>query len=92
MFRQIIMRNYAVFKTSDHPLGRTSLVVHVIITMEPGPIKQRVRRPPVHLWGEAEQTVQDMLNDNVVEPSTSPWVSTVVLIRIKGEGKFALLH
>ena len=49
------------------------------------PIKQAVRRPPFHLKTTAEEEVQKMLRDDIIEPSNSSWASTVVLVR-KNDG------
>ena len=47
------------------------------------PIKQAVRRPPIHLREAAEAEVQKMLKDDVIEPSSSPWASPIVLVKKK---------
>lgn len=63
--------------------GRTSVVKHKIDTGDAKPIRQTARRLPQAKREEAEKIVQEMEEDKVIEPSTSPWVSPVVLVRKK---------
>ena len=79
----LLTRNKDVFALPGEPMGRTDLVQHEIRVETDTPIKQHVRRPPLHLREAAEQEVQRMLKDDVVEPSESPWSSPVVLVRKK---------
>ena len=50
---------------------------HDIVTPSQASIKQVVRRPPFHLKTTAEDEVQKMLKDDIIEPSNSPWASSV---------------
>ena len=72
-----------VFSEGPEDLGRTSVSQHEIVTGEAAPIKQAVRR-----LGPAErETVKELLNkmqsQNVIQPSSSPWASPIVLVRKK---------
>ena len=80
---QLLLQNSSVFATKDKPFGHTDLVQHSIQTEVNHPIKQPVRRPPLHLRSEAQSEVQNMLEQGVIEPSDSPWASPVVLVRKK---------
>lgn len=80
---QLLKENQEVFSLSGQPLGRTELVQHEIKTGNETPIKQHVRRPPFHLKSAAEAEVQKMLQNDIIEPSDSPWASPVVLVRKK---------
>ena len=80
---QLLHRNQDVFATKDQPLGRTDLVLHDINTGDAAPIKQRVRRPPIHQKDQAQAEVDRMLAEKVITPSQSPWASPVVLVRKK---------
>lgn len=72
-----------VFATSGSPLGRTGIEQHKIDTGASRPIKQAPRRLPLHLKEKAEEEVEKMLEKGVIEPSSSPWSSPVVLVRKK---------
>ena len=72
-----------VFATSGSPMGRTSIEQHRIDTGDSRPIKQAPRRLPLHLKEKAEVVVRKMLAKDVIEPSTSPCSSPVVLVRKK---------
>ena len=64
---------------SNDELGRTSVTEHSIDTGENCPIKQRPYRTPVHLQGEVNKQVNDMLKRGLIRPSDSPWSSPIVL-------------
>ena len=81
--RQLLKDRQDVFSLPGQPLGRTDLVKHDIVTPSQTPIKQPVQRPPFHLKNTAEEEVQRMLRDDIIEPSNSPWASPVVLVKKK---------
>ena len=62
-------------------------MVHHIDTDSARPVRQQLRRfPPAHR--EAISThVDNMLQQGVIEPASSPWASNVVLVR-KKDGTF----
>ena len=72
-----------VFVTSENPFSRTSITQHRIITGESKPIKQAPRRLPLHLKEKAEEEIEKMLAKGIIEPSSSPWSSPVVLVKKK---------
>ena len=64
-------------------LGTTQLVTHSIDTGQHKPIKQQVRRMPFALRKKVEELVEEMLSQEVIEPSGSPWASPIVLVQKK---------
>ena len=80
---ELLENNLDVFTLPNQPKGRTDWVRHEIHVETKVPIKQAVRRPPIHLREAAEDEVKKMLKDNIIEPSSSPWASPVVLVRKK---------
>nr|WPV71156.1 MAG: replicase [Ips erranti-like virus 3] len=80
-----------VFALNETDLGRTHLVRHKIETGDYLPIKQRPRRLPLAKQAEVENLIQDMADRSVIEPSTSPWSSPVVLVTKKdGSTRFCV--
>lgn len=79
-----LLENYDfLFASSDNDLGKTNVVKHKFDTGDARPIKQPPRRLPVHTREEVDKLVEDMLRRNVIEPSSSPWASGVVLVKKK---------
>jgi transposase InsO family protein len=79
----LLLEKESVFKLEGQPLGRTDLVKHEIYTGDSLPVKQPVRRPPIHWRETAELELQKMIDSGVIEPSSSPWASPVVLVKKK---------
>ena len=72
-----------VFSRNDADLGRTGLVKHRIDTGNNKPVKQPLRRFPIHRREEEEKLVKEMLDKGVIERSNSPWSSAIVMIKKK---------
>ena len=70
-----------VFALSPQELGRTNLVQHHINTGDHPPIRQRAYRVPEAQKRRIEQCIDEMLEQDIIQPSTSPWSSPVVLVR-----------
>ena len=83
--RKLLLKHSSLFASEDKDLGRTSLVKHQISTESRAAIKQQFRRTPVHLQGTVDQHIDDMLERNVIEPSSSPWASPIVLVLKKDD-------
>ena len=72
-------------------LGTTSLVEHSIDTGNAPPIKQLPRRLPNALKPIVDSQVKEMIDNNIVRPSHSPWASPIVLVRKKdGTWRFCI--
>ena len=80
-----------VFAFTNAELGRTDKLQHAITTETKHPIRSPARRMPVVHKEEVQQLIQDMLARNVIQPSTSPWSSPVVIVRKKdGSARFCV--
>lgn len=75
-----------IFAKSDSDLGKANLVEHHINTGDATPIKQKPYRIPLNLRYAVKQEINRMLDIGVVEPSTSPWASPIVVVA-KKDGK-----
>ena len=63
--------------------GTTPLVQHRIHLTDPEPIKQRYYPQNPRMQGVINAEVDKMLKDDIIEPSTSPWSSPIVMARKK---------
>ena len=72
-------------------LGSTNLVTHSIDTGDSPSICQPARRVPFALHARTEQLVNDMMKQGVIQHSSSPWASPVVLVKKKdGNHRFCV--
>ncbi|KRX64133.1 Retrovirus-related Pol polyprotein from transposon 17.6 [Trichinella sp. T6] len=80
----VILREFAdVLSTSDEDHRRTGVVRHAIHTGDAKPVRCSPRRIPYHQRAQVETLLDEMLRRDVVEPSSSPWASPIVLVRKK---------
>ena len=79
--KQLINEYRDVFALSPEELGRTNWVQHTIDTGEAAPIRMRPYRVPEAQKEKIEKCIDDMLDQGVIRPSTSPWASPVVLVK-----------
>ncbi|CAG9790693.1 unnamed protein product [Diatraea saccharalis] len=75
----------------EHGLGRTSLIMHAIDTGHAAPIRQRYYRMSLQKQQILCQQLDEMLEEDDVEPCESPWYNPVLLTPKKnGEYRFCL--
>jgi len=87
----LLGRNTDVFSCGSGDLGKTDLVRHKINTGDAAPIRQPPRRLPSLKKDEANKAVTEMLEQGLIETSTSPWASPIVLVRKKdGNWRFCV--
>ena len=93
---QVLLKNFLceysdVFSKSASDIGQTNVVKHSIFTGDHPPIKPQARRMPRVKREEAGRAVDEMLKDGIIEQSTSPWSSPIVLVRKKnGTTRFCM--
>lgn len=85
--KSLLLRNSGLFSKDDKDFGRTDIVKHSINTYSRIPIRQSLRRTPVHWKDHIDQQIDDMLKEDVIEKSSRPWASGVILVR-KKDGSF----
>lgn len=80
-----------VFALREDDHGRTGLVKHRIDTGEASPIRQPPRRLPLAKRTEVENMIKSMEEQGIIEESSSPWASPVVLVKKKdGDTRFCV--
>ena len=91
IFLQFLLSYADVFAATPLDMGHTDKLRHTIHTGDAHPVRQPTRRVPPHRREEVRDLLDDMLKRGVVEPSTSPWASPVVLVRKKdGSTRFCV--
>ena len=81
IFYDLLLTYADVMASSTADLGRTDRLRHHIDTGDSPPIRQPVRRISPHRREEVRDLLNQMQERGVVEPSSSPWASPVVLVQ-----------
>ena len=79
-FNELIKKSTDIFALNDSELSCTSVVTHKIDTGDHSPVKQQPYRTPMVYRDKIAQMVTEMQERGIVEPSSSPWASPVVLV------------
>lgn len=80
-FKNLLIEYGDIFSKNSDDLGVTNLVEHTINTGYHAPVRQRPRRIPLARMADAEAEIQKLLKQDVIEPSSSPWNSNIVLVK-----------
>ena len=80
-----------LFALTLSKLGKTSLVQHDIKLDDETPFKEQYHRIPPHQYEEVKTHLQEMLDIEAIQWSTSPWGSPVVLVH-KKDGSSMILY
>ncbi|KAK3893570.1 hypothetical protein Pcinc_002635 [Petrolisthes cinctipes] len=81
--RELLVEFADNFSTSDLELECTDMVELSIDTGDHRPIKQPARRMAPAQRQEMEKVMENLRSQGVIEKSSSPWTSAVVLVRKK---------
>uniref|UniRef100_A0A5S6QIT0 Reverse transcriptase domain-containing protein n=1 Tax=Trichuris muris TaxID=70415 RepID=A0A5S6QIT0_TRIMR len=71
------------FAASKFDTGRTSVLKHDIVTDNIRPVRHPLRRLTPVERKEVSQLIQRMLDNEIIEPSNSPWAAGIVPVRKK---------
>lgn len=80
---QLLLSYDDLFDFDNRPLAQTSEVSHHIETGEASPVRSRPYRVSSAERQVIHEHVTDMLRKKIIEPSSSPWSSPVVLVKKK---------
>ena len=86
VLENLLIKYASVFSKSPDDIGRTNLAQHRINTGTAFPIRQPCRRLPLGKMQIEKDELQKMIDNGIIEPSSSPWSSNIVLV-IKKDGK-----
>ncbi|GFX52679.1 retrovirus-related Pol polyprotein from transposon 412 [Trichonephila clavipes] len=80
-----------VFSRNSSDISHTTVTQHRIDTADHPPIKQHPRRLPFAKQEEVGTLLREMQENDIIEPSSSPWASPIVLVRKKdGSTRFCV--
>lgn len=73
----------SVFAAHDGDLGCTNLISHDIPLIDDAPVRQRYRRIPPSEYEAVKEHINQLLSTQVIQESSSPYASPIVLVRKK---------
>jgi len=76
-----LRRYFDVFSKGELDLGEAPLANHRIDTGDARLMRQTLKRQSIHLLEKIDGHVQDMWKAGVIEPSSSPWTSNIVVVK-----------
>ncbi|GBM55009.1 Retrovirus-related Pol polyprotein from transposon 412 [Araneus ventricosus] len=89
--KELLQEFQNLFSTSDSDVGRCNMTQHRINTGNHPPIKQYPRRLPLAKKEEAERLVKEMVDNGIIEESSGPRASPIVLVKKKdGSTRFCV--
>ncbi|GBN76508.1 Retrovirus-related Pol polyprotein from transposon 297 [Araneus ventricosus] len=89
--KKLLQEFQNLFSTSYSDVGRCNMTQHRINTGNHPPIKQYPRRLPLAKKEEAERLVKEMVDNGIIEESSGPWASPIVLVKKKdGSTRFCV--
>ncbi|XP_064210733.1 uncharacterized protein LOC135265308 [Tribolium castaneum] len=82
-FEKLIKEYYDIFRAPDQRLTCTTEVNHRIITENVPPISKRPYRVPFHRKEILDKEIQTLLDNDIIQESSSPWSAPVILLEKK---------
>ncbi|GBL78714.1 Transposon Ty3-I Gag-Pol polyprotein [Araneus ventricosus] len=80
-----------LFLTCDADVGHCNMTQHRINTADHPPIKQYPRCLPFARKEEADYLAKEMVDNGIIEESSGPWASPIVLVKKKdGSTRFGV--
>ena len=79
-----------IFATKLSELGEVTKFEHTIETGNAPPTRQRFYRTTPAIKQEIERQINDLLDNDLIEESSSPWTSPVVMVKKKQPGVYRM--
>ncbi|KAL5516969.1 hypothetical protein EMCRGX_G002428 [Ephydatia muelleri] len=83
----VLLMEYADVFSFHSDLGRTNLTKHHIDTGDSQPIHQLPRRVSPARRQEVRQLLTEMLKNDIIQPSNSPWSSPIILVEVDSSSR-----
>lgn len=81
--RDLLIEYHDIFSMGDMDIGHTTTAKHRIFLSNDTPFKQRHRHIPPAMYQEVKDHLAQLLGGGIIEQSSSPFASPVVLVRKK---------
>ena len=88
--KQLISQNRDAFAVDIQHLGKTELQYHRIDTGNARPVALRFYRTSPKIRVEMERQIKELLENGLIEPSTSEWRSPVVMLKKPGDAGYRI--
>ena len=93
---QLLEQYQDIFSQDDEKIGQTPVLEHTIRTRGPL-VWLPYHRQNLTVWQEEAEQLQQMLDNGIIRPSSSPWASSVVMVsekdgRLRFYGDFRQLN
>ncbi|CAC5402838.1 unnamed protein product [Mytilus coruscus] len=79
--KDLLNKNTDIFCKNDLDIGYTDIVKHRILTTDEKPIAIPHRRIPTYQMEEVRAHIKQLLNQNIIRKSSSPYAAPVVIVR-----------
>ena len=84
--QRLLLSMRSVIAVDDNDVGKTDEIHHTITLTDNRPIRHNARRLSPDKAKLTRKLVDDMLEQDIIEPSSSPWASPIVLAKKDGGG------
>ncbi len=81
--KSMLLKWKHIFSKDSSDLGKTDVLRHRIDLTDETPIKEKARRVPPNMIDELRQHINQLLDIGVIEESSSPYSSPIVIVRKK---------
>ena len=86
--RKIVEKRPQLFARDPKKPNITPIIKHSINTGEERPAYAKPRRMPPAMEVEIREHTDEMLKNNIIRPSESPWNCPIILLKKKGKSRF----